>query len=92
MSRLIVGVAATLVPPCLEELVWETVQEVRKLCEYLEWREHFEYGLLEMWKLVAFKGRELALVQGRVTEGKPTVQDKGKGKAREVEGDEETMS
>ena len=53
--------------PCLEELVWANLQEVCKLCEPSERREHFEYSLLEeMHKLVTLKGREVALAQGNV--------------------------
>ena len=34
-------------PPCLEELIWVSLQEICKLHESLERCEHFEYGLLE---------------------------------------------
>ena len=82
--------------PCLEELVWENLQEVHKLHKSSERCEHFEYGLLEeMHKLVTLKGREVALAQGNVTladvtqgsvmVGRSRVQEKGKRKAREPE-------
>ena len=32
-------------PPCLEELVWATLQEVRKMHKSSERHEHFEYSL-----------------------------------------------
>ena len=80
------------VPPCLEELVWATLQEVCKMCESLERHEHFEYRLLEeMCKLVTLKGREVASEHGNVMVGKPQVQEKGKRKAREPEKEDETM-
>ena len=41
------------VPPCLEELVWATLQEGPKMHESAKRREHFEYGIWgEMCKLV----------------------------------------
>ena len=53
--------------PCLEELVWVSLQEIHKLHESLERHTHFEYGLLEeMQNLVTLKGREVALVQGNI--------------------------
>ena len=87
-------------PPCLEELVWATLQEVRKMRESTERCEHFEFGIWEeLWKLVMLKGREVALVQGNVMPAgvaqesaaveKSRVQGKGKRKARELE--EETL-
>ena len=83
-------------PPCLEELVWVTLQEVCKKRESLERCEHFEYGLWEeMHKLVTLKGREVAsaqgnvalagAMQGNVMVGKSWVQEEGKRKAREPE-------
>ena len=94
-------------PPCLEELVWVSLQEIRKLHESSERHKHFEYGLLEeMRKLVTLKGREVALaqgsimqgsimqgnvVQGNVMVGKSCVQEKGKKKARELEREAETL-
>ena len=88
--------------PCLEELVWASLQEILKLCKSSERCEHFKCGLLEeMWKLVTLKGREVALVQGNimpvdVMQGsvavkKSHVQEKGKRKAREPEREEETL-
>ena len=88
-------------PPCLEELVWATLQEVRKMRESAERREHFEFGIWdELRKLTTLKGREVALAQanvvlaGAVQEkavvGKIRVPGKGKKKARELE-EEETM-
>ena len=54
-------------PPSLEELAWVTLQEVRKLRESTERREHFEFGIWdELRKLVTLKGREVALAQGNV--------------------------
>ena len=54
-------------PPSLEELTWVTLQEVRKLCEFAERREHFEFGIWdELRKLVMLKAREVALAQGNV--------------------------
>ena len=54
-------------PPCLEELVWVTLQEVRKMCESMERREHFKFGIWEeLRKLTTLKGREVALVQANV--------------------------
>ena len=87
--------------PCLEELVWETLQEVRKMRESVERREHFEFRIWEeLWKLTTLKGREVALaqanvvpvevVQERATVGKIWVPGKGKRKAREPE-EEETL-
>ena len=87
-------------PPFLEELVWATLQEVRKMRESAERCEHFEFGIWEeLWKLVMLKGREVALVQGNVMPAgvaqesaaveKSRVQGKGKRKAREPE--EETL-
>lgn len=56
------------------------------LRESLERCEQFEYGIWEeVRKLASLKGQEVALVQGSVMAGKPGVQDKGKGKARETE-------
>ena len=89
-------------PPCLEELVWENLQEICKLHESSERCELFEYGLLEeMRKLITLKGREVALAQGNVTlagaaqgnvmVGKSQVQEKGKRKVRELETEDETM-
>ena len=88
-------------PPCLEELVWATLQEVRKMRESAERREHFEFGIWEeLWKLTTLKGREVALaqvnvapagvVQERAAVGKIRVLGKGKKKAREPE-EEETL-
>ena len=54
-------------PPCLEELVWATLQEVRKMRESAERREHFEFGIWEeLRKLVTLKGKEVALAQGNI--------------------------
>ena len=89
-------------PPCLEELVWVTLQEVRKMHESAERREHFKFGIWEEpRKLVTLKGREVSLVQGNVapagvaqesaTVGKSQVHRKGKKKAREPEEEDETM-
>ena len=89
-------------PPCLEELIWAMLQEVRKLHESSKRWEHFEYGLLEeMRKLVTLKGREVASAQGNVVPagvaqggvmvGKSRVQEKGKRKAREPEKEDETL-
>ena len=83
-------------PPCLEELVWATLQEVCKMRESAERREHFEFGIWEeLRKLTMLKGREVALVQAnvalakvvqeRATVGKIWVPGKGKRKAREPE-------
>ena len=88
-------------PPFLEELVWVTLQEVRKMRESAERREHFEFGIWdELRKLTTLKGREVALAQANVTPagavqekavaGKIRVPGKGKKKAREPE-EEETM-
>ena len=88
-------------PPCLEELVWATLQEVRKMRESAERREHFEFGIWEeLRKLTTLKGREVALaqanvvpaevVQERAAVGKIRVPGKGKRKAREPE-EEETL-
>ena len=88
-------------PPCLEELVWATLQEVRKMHESTERWEHFEFGIWdELWKLTTLKGREVALAQANVAPagvvqekamaGKIQVLGKGKRKAREPE-EEETM-
>ena len=88
--------------PCLEELVWATLQEVHKMCESVERHEHFEYRIWEeLRKLVTLKGREVSpaqgnvalvgVVQGNVTVGKSWVQGKGKRKARELEEEEETL-
>ena len=90
-------------PPFLEELVWATLQEVRKMRESAERCEHFEFGIWdELRKLVTLKGREVALVQGnvapmgvaqeRATVGKIQVPGKGKRKAREPEEEEETWA
>ena len=87
--------------PCLEELVWATLQEVRKMCESAERCKHFEFGIWDkLRKLVTLKGREVSLAQGNVTPvgvaqeratvGKSRVQGKGKKKARELE-EEETL-
>ena len=89
-------------PPCLEELVWATLQEVHKMCKSVERCEHFELGILEeLCKLVTLKGREVASAQGNVVlvgvaqgsavVGKSRVQGKGKRKARELEEEDETM-
>ena len=89
-------------PPCLEELVWATLQEVRKMHESAERHEHFEFGIWdELRKLVTLKGREVALAQGnvaprgvaqeRVMVGKIRVPGQGKRRAREPEEEEETM-
>ena len=57
-------------PPCLEELVWVTLQEVCKKCKSTERREHFEFRIWEeLWKLVTLKGREVASAQGNVGPG-----------------------
>ena len=88
-------------PPCLEELVWATLQEVRKMRESAERREHFEFSIWEeLRKLTTLKGREVALaqvnvvpagvVQERAAVGKIRVPGKGKRKARELE-EEETL-
>ena len=88
-------------PPCLEELIWATLQEVRKMRKSAERREHFEFGIWEeLQKLTMLKGREAALVQANVTPagvvqeravvGKIRVPGKGKKKAREPE-EEETL-
>ena len=88
-------------PPCLEELVWATLQEVRKMRESAERREHFEFGIWEeLRKLTTLKGKEVALaqanvvpaevVQERATVGQIRVPGKGKRKAREPE-EEETL-
>ena len=90
------------VPPCLEELMWVTLQEVRKMCESAERCKHFEFGIWEeLRKLATLKGREVSLAQGNVTlagvtqqsatAGKSWVQGKGKKKAREPEEEDETM-
>ena len=95
-------VLAMNVLPCLEELIWATLQEVRKMCESTERHEHFEFGIWDkLRKLVMLKGREVALAQGNVTPsgvaqeravvGKIRVPGKGKRKAREPEDEEETM-
>ena len=87
--------------PCLEELVWATLQEVRKMHESVERREHFEFSIWdELRKLTTLKGREVALaqanvvpagaVQAKAVAGKIRVPGKGKKKAREPE-EEETM-
>ena len=86
-------------PPCLEELVWATLQEVHKMHRSAERRKHFEFGIWDkLRKLVTLKGKEVSLVQGNVMPagvaqesamvGKSQVQGKGK-KARELE--EETL-
>ena len=88
--------------PSLEELAWVTLQEVHKLCESAERREHFEFGIWdELRKLVTLKAREVALVQGNVAPtgvaqeraavGKIWVPGKGKKRAREPEEEEETL-
>ena len=88
--------------PSLEELAWVTLQEVRKLRESAERREHFEFGIWdELRKLVMLKAREVALAQGnvaptgvaqeRATVGKIRVPGKGKKRAREPEEEEETL-
>ena len=89
------------VPPCLEELVWATLQEVCKMRESVERSEHFEFGIWEeLRKLTTLKGREVALaqanvapagvVQERAVVGKIRVLGKGKRKAREPD-EEETL-
>ena len=89
-------------PPCLEELIWVTLQEVRKMRESMERRKRFEFSIWDkLRKLVTLKGREVALVQANVTPmgvaqeramvGKIRVLGKGKRKAREPEEEEETM-
>ena len=88
-------------PPCLEELVWATLQEVCKMRESAERQEHFEFSIWdELRKLTTLKGREVALaqvnvvpagaVQEKAVAGKIWVPGKGKKKAREPE-EEETM-
>ena len=88
--------------PCLEELVWLTLQEVRKMRESVERCEHFEFGIWEeLRKLVTLKGREVASAQGNVvpvgatpgsaTVGKSRVQGKGKRKTRELEEEDEAL-
>ena len=88
--------------PCLEELIWATLQEVHKMRESTERHEHFKFGIWEeLHKLVTLKGREVASVQGNIapasvaqgsaTVGKSWVQGKGKRRARELEEEEETM-
>ena len=95
-------VPVTNVPPSLEELAWVTLQEVHKLCESAERCEHFEFRIWDkLRKLVTFKAREVALVQGNVAPtgvaqeraavGKIRVPGKGKKRAREPEKEEETM-
>ena len=95
-------VPVTNAPPSLEELAWVTLQEVRKLCESAERREHFKFRIWDkLRKLVTFKAREVALVQGNVAPtgvaqeraavGKIWVLGKGKKRAREPEEEEETM-
>ena len=87
--------------PCLEELVWVTLQEVWKMRESTERRKHFEFSIWEeLGKLATLKGREVSLAQANVTlvgvaqesaaVGKSWVQGKGKKKARELEEEEET--
>ena len=89
-------------PPSLEELAWVTLQEVHKLHESAERREHFEFGIWdELRKLVMLKAREVALAQGNVAPmgvaqeraavGKIRVPEKGKKRAREPEEEEETL-
>ena len=89
-------------PPCLEELTWATLQEVRKMRESAERHEHFKFSIWdELRKLVTLKGRDVALAQGNVTPtgvsqeraavGKIQVPGKGKRRAREPEEEEETM-
>ena len=89
-------------PPSLEELAWVTLQEVRKLHESAERREHFEFGIWdELRKLVTLKAREVALAHGNVVPtgvaqeraavGKIQVPGKGKKRARELEEEEETL-
>ena len=88
-------------PPCLEALVWATLQEVHKMRESAERWEYFEFGIWEeLRKLTTLKGREVALaqanvvpaevVQERAAVGKIQVPGKGKRKAREPE-EEETL-
>ena len=88
-------------PPCLEDLIWATLQEVPKMHESAERWEHFEFGIWEeLQKLTTLKGREVALVQvnvapaevvqERAAVGKIRVPRKGKRKARELE-EEETL-
>ena len=90
------------VPPCLEELIWATLQEVCKMRKSTERRKHFEFGIWEeLRKLVTLKGREVASVQGNIAlagvaqgsamVGKSQVQGKGKRKAREPEEEDETI-
>ena len=87
--------------PCLEELIWVTLQEVHKMHKSVERCEHFEFGIWEeLQKFVTLKGREVASAQGNVVPvgvtqesavvGKSWVQGKGKRKAREPE-EEETL-
>ena len=53
--------------PCLEELIWVTLQEVRKMHKSAERCEHFEFGIWEeLRKFVTLKGREVSMVQGNV--------------------------
>ena len=83
--------------PCLEELVWATLQEVHKMRESAERGKHFEYRIWEeLHKLVTLKGREVSLVQGSIApagvmQRKSQVQEKGKRKAREPEKEDETF-
>ena len=88
--------------PCLEELIWATLQEVWKMCKSVERCKHFEFSIWEeLRKLVTLKGREVSLAQGNVTPagvaqesavvGKSRVQGKGKNKARELEEEDGTM-
>ena len=80
-----------------------TLQEVRRLRESMERREHFKFGIWdELRKLVTLKGREVALAQGNVVPmgvaqertavGKIWVPGKGKRRAREPEEEEETIT
>ena len=88
--------------PCLEELVWATLQEVHKMRESAERHEHFKYRIWEeLRKLVTLKGREVASAQGNIvlvgvaqgsaTVRKSQVQEKGKRKARELGKEDETL-
>ena len=54
-------------PPCLEELVWAILQEVRKMHESMERCEHFKFRIWdELRTLVTLKGREVASAQANV--------------------------
>ena len=45
------------VPPCLEELIWATLQEVRKMCESTERCEHFEFHIWEELRKLVTEGQ-----------------------------------